>query len=198
MPIDLTSMPAPVKEVLQTAFDRIQPYPSAELLWQKILTAAERKKLGRNLDEAFKNLGTHGMWVELRGGSGFKAILEVARKLDHVSEQDYVWLLRELGLEANPISEPNRPYFDHNHGKLFFGNKSIRRVRMNKNPTHIQIILDAFQEAGWVPRIENPLKGDEQRDQQQLHQVLRSLNDGLKKIKFHALEGGQAIRWELG
>ena len=121
------------------------------------------------------------------------AILEVARKLDHVSEQDYVWLLRELGLEANPIPAPNHPRFDRSSGKLFLGKKLIRLVRLNRNPTNIQIILDSFQKADWVPRIENPL----QLGQQQLHQVLRSLNDGLKKIKFHALEGGRAIRWEL-
>ena len=61
-----------------------------------------------------------------------------------------------------------------------------------RNPSNIQQILDQFQLQLWPSRIDNPLESD----QEKLHQTLRSLNQGLEKIRFRAQEGGEAVIWE--
>ena len=68
----------------------------------------------------------------------------------------------------------------------------IRPVRVLRNPSNIQHVLDSFESAGWPSRIDNPLG----LGQEQLHQTLRSLNRGLKAIRFHAQEGAEAVVWQ--
>ena len=85
------------------------------------------------------------------------------------------------------------PVWDSDHGELWWGGQLIRRVRVMKHPSSIQWILDAFQAAGWPSRIDDSIAQGKQADH--LRQIVLSLNEGLKKLRFHVQESGQAITW---
>ena len=169
----------------------IQPFMVAARLWRRLLTAEDRRRLGGSLESAYQRLGTARMWQEARGVSLERAVVDVARGVGRMSEATARWLSRELALD-DPPPPADRPIWHPEKGKLCFGSRVIRRVRMMRNPSNIQQILDAFQGAGWPSRIDNPLGTDQQR----LHQALRSLNGSLEMIRFRSQEGGGAISWE--
>ena len=137
------------------------------------------------------------MWRRLHAVSQPRAILEVAHKLNLLSDLDLAWLMREIGEEISssppPAPATSHLEWDASVGALKWGNDTIRQVRLQQNPNNLQQILDAFQEASWAPRIANPLR----LGPQQLHQALRSLNSGLDKIRFGSIEGGTAIVWSI-
>jgi hypothetical protein len=68
-------------EEARTQLGRVQPLASAERMWDRLFTAAERAQLGGNLLEAWRRLGTMGMWANVRGVSADEALLEIALKL---------------------------------------------------------------------------------------------------------------------
>ena len=209
-----TELSPQAREELKTQWHRVQLFATARLMWQRLLTAAERSQLGANLDRAFRRQQwrkTIGMWTEVRGGSDEEALLEIALNTGHLSRSNYEWLRREMGLPLSPqITPPEQalaastgteapakspvPCWDKTTGQLQFQNRPIRNVRVMGQPTNIQHILDAFEAQAWPPRIDNPLPGD--ADQHQLHQTLQSLNRGLQGIRFHASEGGRTVFWQ--
>lgn len=185
-------------EELKTQTLRVRPFASAELMWEQLLTAADRKKLGGDLGVAWQKHGTAGMWAEARRTSPERAVLDVALGIGHMSQANYDWLLREMGMRRSS-PKPKRPQkplvpeWNKDSGELRFRGQLIRKIRVMANPSHIQRIVDAFQEEGWPPSIDSPLPGGV--DQHRLHLALQSLNKGLKPIRFHGQEGGRAIRW---
>jgi hypothetical protein len=182
-----------VASELNTARLRAQPAVVAERVWRRLFTEEDRQRLGGNLETCWPRLGTVRMWAQARGVSLERAIIEVAHGVGLMSDQTAHWLRRELDLETPPPRPPSdRPVWQAETGQLRAGDGVIRRVRVMREPSNIQQILDAFQSAGWPNRIDNPLP----LGQQQLHQTLRSLNRGLAKVRFRAQEGGKAITWE--
>ena len=196
MPItasDGRKISAEVAKQLLTQRQRIMPIAAADRLWMRVLTAQDRKRLGGDLAECYTRLkGTAGMWMKLRGVNYDRAVIEVAHELGFLRDSDKRWLLREIGKGVERSTSPDHPCWEAKTGELRFGNRIVRRVRIMRVPTNIQKILDAFQDSGWPPQINNPLT----LGPQQLHQALRSLNYGLKKLRFHASGGGLAIYWE--
>jgi hypothetical protein len=182
-----------VQAELETQYLRVQVPVSAERLWKRVLNQQERQRLGDNLAQAYARLGTVGIWIELRGVSPARAVVDLARVLGFLDETNYRWLLRGLGEDGDRPTAPDRPTWNPQQGDLRWKKQVLRRVRVMAAPSNVQIILDAFQATHWAQQICNPLP----HGQQQLHQALRSLNRGLKKIRFHAREGGQAIRWDF-
>ena len=182
-----------VASELKTALLRINPPVMAERMWRRLFTEEDREKLGGELQTSWPRLGTVGLWVQARGVSVEQAVIDVARGLDVMSEQTARWLRRELGLESENAAAPSdRPIWRAETGELRLGDLVIRRVRVLRQPSNIQQILDAFQAAGWPSRIPNNLP----YGQEQLHQALRSLNTSLQTIRFRAQQGGTAIIWE--
>lgn len=90
----LAPLPPPQEELRNCAL-RIRPLVSAERTWRD-LTPQERERLGGNLESAYKRWGTAGMWVQLRGVTPKRAVVDVAKKLGFVRVDDYEWLLREI------------------------------------------------------------------------------------------------------
>jgi hypothetical protein len=184
---------AEVASQLRTQFLRIKAAVSAERLWTRLLTEEDRNRLGGNLEECYSKRGTAGMWMELRGVSAERAVIEVARELSFLDEPTAKWLLREIGEEMPSPLVTEHPLWQRESGKLRWGGHVIRRVRVMGNRSGIQQILDAFQAAGWPSRIEDPIARGQHAEQ--VRQIVLSLNKGLELIRFHVQEAGKAITW---
>jgi hypothetical protein len=178
---------------LSTADLRIRNANVALRVWERLFSDEDRQQLGGNLDEIWRRLGTVGMWVEARGVSVEKAVIDIAEAVNLMDTGTAHWLRRELGLiEVTDAQSTNQPHWDADTGRLSFNGIIVRRVRVFQNPSNVQTILDEFEAAGWPTRIDNPLE----EDQEKVHQALRSLNNNLAAIRFHAHEGARAIVWE--
>lgn len=180
-----------VAEELQTAYLRIKPDAIALRMWRRLCSEGDRELLGGDVEEAYQSHGTVGMWMEARNVSLERATIEVARGLNLMSEETAGWLLRELG-EEDTTAPPSDPVWYPDRGELRLGNRLIRRVRMTRHPTNIRLIIDAFEEAGWPARLDNPLG----YGKKELYETLRNLNNNLKVIRFRAQEDGEAVVWE--
>jgi hypothetical protein len=181
-------------EELETIALRLRPEFMAERLWNRVLTASDQRKLGGDLQKCYSELGgTLGMWIKVRPHSNkARAVADLAKSLGIVDATTYQWLLREIGGRA--IAEPTQdvPRWDAGTGELRFRGVVVLHVRPMKRPSNKQLIVVAFHKAKWRRSVANPLPGD----QQQLHQALYYLNDGLKGISFHSREGGKKIAWK--
>ncbi|MFO0969647.1 MAG: hypothetical protein U0793_29160 [Gemmataceae bacterium] len=59
------------------------------------------------------------------------------------------------------------------------------------------MILLAFEEEGWPPRLLDPLPGKENSDPKtRLNQAIRHLNDGQRILRFRGDGTGRGILWE--
>jgi hypothetical protein len=113
---------------LKTLSHHIALQVSAEQSWTPVLTETDRKLLGGSLEECWCRLGTAGMWMELRGVSRDRAVIEVALELRFIDERTDKWLLREIGEEtpAPPNGPPGSPPGPRSAGR--FGPKPWRPV----------------------------------------------------------------------
>lgn len=91
-------------EELQSAWSRVINPLRIERFWDRVLSPDDRERLGGDLRAAYRKYdGPVGIWMHLRGVSDFRALIEVARALNFLSELEAQWLLREFGeLAANP------------------------------------------------------------------------------------------------
>jgi hypothetical protein len=78
-------------------------------------------------------------------------------------------------------------------GELWLGERRLKRVV--PRGTNVIKVLDAFHEEGWPERIDDPL--DPSRGSQRLHDTIRSLNEGLQGLRFHADGTGEAITYSI-
>ncbi|MBL9081825.1 MAG: hypothetical protein JNK76_08480 [Planctomycetales bacterium] len=180
---------------MEQAYRRVLLVESKQLFWERVLSNAERERLGHP-DAAFKKFGgVVGVWRELYGGSQPRAIIDAAVRLKHLDPEDRNWLLEAVGESPDqpPVSQSSRPNWDRGTRRLTYKGKLVRpRVRITR-VSKIDRILDAFQAMEWPESITSPLTGG----QQEAHESVRSLNDGLKKIRFHVSDSGETIYWEL-
>lgn len=76
---------------------RVRANYSAERLWERCLTSQDRERLGGDLEDAFKDHGTAGMWMKLRGVTWQRAVVDVAKTLGFLTNENYEWLLGQIG-----------------------------------------------------------------------------------------------------
>lgn len=189
------SLPLDVRRALEQAYRRVRLVESKQLFWKRVLNDAERERLGHP-ELAFKKFGgVVGVWRELYGGSQPRAIIDAAVRLKHLDPEDRNWLLEAVGesLDQPQLPQSSRPHWDRGTGRLTFKNKIVRRRVRITRVSKIDRILDAFQAKDWPESIISPLT----YGQQEAHDSVRSLNDGLKKIRFHVSDSGETIYWEL-
>jgi hypothetical protein len=84
-------------EELQTAALRIRAGVCALRLWERYLTPEDHERLGGDVQKAWRKYGTAGMWAKLRGVTPQRAVMEVAKLIGLLRDEDYQWLLREIG-----------------------------------------------------------------------------------------------------
>ena len=84
---------------------------SARRIWERVFTPKDRTRLGGDLEKAYRELGTVGMWMKLRRVSQPRAIVELSHKMGCLSETTYGWLLREIGgkLDTPDQERPSPP-----------------------------------------------------------------------------------------
>jgi hypothetical protein len=88
-------------EELQTNALRIKAAVSALRVWERVFSDEDRRRLGGDLEAAWRRYGTAGMWQQLRGVTAGRAVVEVAHVLGFLDEHSRRWLLRELGEVAD-------------------------------------------------------------------------------------------------
>ena len=87
----------PVFTELQTCAVRIKAPLCAARLWERAFCDVDRRRLGNDLEAAYRKHGTAGMWMRLRGVSVHRAVVDVALALGLLDSPTHQWLLRELG-----------------------------------------------------------------------------------------------------
>ena len=87
----------------QAAFDklretatRVRTNTTAIRLWE-MLSVQEKVTLGNDREEAYRKGGAIGMWKAIHGCSDVRAVIEVAKKVGHLSPSEHDWLLHESG-----------------------------------------------------------------------------------------------------
>lgn len=82
---------------IRSSASRIAGLVCAERLWARHLTPQERARLGGDVQTAYEQLGTAGMWAKLRPVTPYRAVVDVAGKLGFLRTEDAEWLLGEIG-----------------------------------------------------------------------------------------------------
>ena len=78
-------------------FHRIQCPASAQRLWERHFSSDDRGRFEEGLVAAYGRYCTAGLWARLRGVSLDRAVLDVGLRLGFLTQQDYDWLVREIG-----------------------------------------------------------------------------------------------------
>ena len=94
-----------VAEELLTAALRVQAAISARQLWERVLTAAERRHFDDDFEAANRKYGTARMWMRLRGVSKVHADLDVAHALNLLDTGTYQGLLGASGEVPDDAAE---------------------------------------------------------------------------------------------
>lgn len=87
-----------VRDVWETVRQGVIPATVAERLWERVLTHDDRRRLGGDLERAWRRChGTAGIWMHLRGVSYSRAVVAVATRCLGLDADTGAALLRELG-----------------------------------------------------------------------------------------------------
>lgn len=185
------------RKKLDTLATGVQTFAFAEKVWSRGLTPEERELLGGNLESAWKdNNFTLGMASNVWQCSPARALMRICKEFAVLPPAEFHWLCGELGISdlTAPDAEANlRPIWMKSLGELHFQDEIIRKFRSITLAKNSVGILDAFHEADWCRRIDNPLGCDSQG----LREAVRWLNEGLKRLRFEMDGTGVGVRWKI-
>lgn len=102
-----------------------------------------------------------------------------------------------LGAQPPPTAD-DRPHWDPDQRELHVGGLLVKQFKL-PSPNQ-QMVLMAFEEEGWPPRIDDPLPPCSQIDpKRRLRDTIKSLNRKQKRcqLRFMGDGTGQGIRWSL-
>jgi hypothetical protein len=108
--------------------------------------------------------------------------------------------IEQLATTARSVLNDHvRPLWDRQRRVLSFDGAPV--IRFDRRSPNQQSILDAFQDAGWPERIEDPLgAADEIPAAARLHDTIKCLNRRLGRtapFRFAGDGTGCGVRWEL-
>ena len=185
----------PLQERLDMHRRRIQDPSKAFQVYHQILTDEERERVGP-LEDAYLRYGqTVGIWMQAKGVSRNRAIIDIAKKFG-LPDVDYDFLLRQIGEAPVPESHNSRlPVWKRDVSELWFDGELIKKIRRPTQARNQIPVLTAFQELGWPSRIDSPLSKT-----CRLGDVVRFLNKKrpkvrLERIQFERDGTGEGIRW---
>jgi hypothetical protein len=119
------------------------------------------------------------------------ALLEIAKAIGAIRDSEYRHFRRAVD-EPVDGAQPTFPMWDEDSGELRLNGKVIRRLAGRAK--NLRAILSTFQEEGWRLRVDNPLSGG--ANSRPLREAVRSLNEGLKAIRFRCDGKSSGILWE--
>jgi hypothetical protein len=122
---------------------------------------------------------------------GFRTINELARTLDTRIQDG----LQRIALEPTQTrsgQQREKPSWRVDLLELYAGDRLVRRVA--KQAHSLIEILNRFEKEGWPTTIANPLKTSS--DPERLKFAVKSLNKGLKQIRFRSTGNGRGITWD--
>ena len=146
---------------------------------------------GKLLHRCYYRWGAVGMWMRLKRLTWPVTIVDLAYEHGLVHESVHRRLLQALRARSERRSQSKLPVWDREEKTLRFKGTVIRKIRSLGVAKNIVAILDGLQAKHRQLRIPTPLD----TGQQALHDTIRSLNKGLKKLAFHACDDGQSISW---
>jgi hypothetical protein len=85
------------QQAFAECYYRIQCPSSAQRLWERHFSAEDRQRFESDLVTVYRRYRTVGMWAILRGVSLDRAVVDVGRALNFLTQPDYEWLVREIG-----------------------------------------------------------------------------------------------------
>lgn len=181
-------------EELQLLQSRIQLDSTAELVWTRLLTKEEKALFGNSFKRAWrKHRSTLGIATHVWKCSQSKALLRIAREFGTLSDATLRWLAKELGEPRETKLSPtpdSKPQWKRTRGRLYWNGEEIRFIRSISRAVNIVKVLDAFESGDWPDSVENP---PEHLVAEDLRETVRSLNSGMKHIRFET--AGMAVRW---
>jgi hypothetical protein len=102
------------------------------------------------------------------------------------------------GVEVTCEEHRHTPVWDVAVRELRVGGLIVKRFK--QPAANQELVLEAFQEEGWPPRIDDPLPPEAEQDpKRRLHSTISNLNRGQREIKVHFTGGGegQSVCWRL-
>jgi len=101
--------------------------------------------------------------------------------------------LKEVTVTPRTLPVKSKPHWDKERFELRVAEEVVRRVRgIARN---VITILDSFQESHWCDRIDDPIPGGHDGQKARLDEAIKSLNDGLRIIRFGGDGTGKGIVW---
>jgi hypothetical protein len=99
---------------------------------------------------------------------------------------------------AHPVVDASRPRWDSDRQELLLGRQLVKQFKVPA--PNQEVVLSAFEEEGWPPRIDDPIPPHHEIDaKRRLHDTINSLNHCQKAalLRFLGDGSGKGIRWEI-
>jgi hypothetical protein len=138
---------------------------------------------------------TRGSRVEVPIGILPTHLSEIAPRLEgfrnHLEER----LDRGESLDSPFVSVARKPVWDPDRRELHFNGRVIRKIR-RYTKSHLDLVMESFQEMGWPCRIDDPTPPmPNQVESEKRYEIVKSLNKGLTAIAFFT--DGKKFGWRV-
>jgi hypothetical protein len=133
-----------------------------------------------------------------RGQAYAGALLRQTPRRRSTDSRDSAAANRRRAADTNGHSSTLTPTWDSDRQQLRVGRVIVKEFKVPA--ANQEAILAAFQEEGWVPRIDDPLAPQLNQDsKRRLHDTINSLNRNQKHalVRFLGDGKGEGIRWEF-
>jgi hypothetical protein len=94
----------PVSQALEDNYLRVCSWTAFKRVWERVLTPQERNAFPDGMASVWNTQGTIGLWMFLRRCSRMRSILDLAFRLNFLTETDYQWLLRETREDVENVN----------------------------------------------------------------------------------------------
>lgn len=182
-----TDLAPTLRKKLSEVFAFFAVHHVAERIESEVLSDEDRQRLG----DDYTTTNLVRVYAFANGRTFERAMLDLAMEGSVIGVGEHRRLRRQIGEPIEERDDLPRPHWDRNAGKLFYRGEVIRKV--SRLGTDIRLILDAFQDANWETRIDNPLPGGPKS--KKLRDAIDSLKEGLKGITFFADGTATGILW---
>lgn len=148
-------LPEWAEKLVEDTTLRIQNATAARKLWNEIFNDEDRRRCGNDFETAYGDGRVIGMWRKARGGTADDAFLDAAHALGFLTEQARDRLAKFVPGRRRK-QDSDKPRWDGETRQLTYRGKVVREVKRPKQAYNIVTILEAFEAAGWPPRIDDP------------------------------------------